>query len=114
MSGGAAGVLRPAGTQQRNRYGQISYPYHVPKNPNSLAQRLVRGNWRAVSQRWRTLSEDQRQGWCREARHQKSRRRLGQSFPLSPKPPVAPFRPLPPSFSSPKVTLRPLAGVSLW
>ena len=67
---------------QRNRYGQIHYPHHVPANPRSPAQQVVRGNWKLASTHWRTLAEEQRQVWCREAQDQKSRRRLGQRFRL--------------------------------
>jgi len=67
---------------QRNRYGQISYPYHRPANPKTPAQRLVRGNFGVVSARWRTLTEEQRQVWLRMAKDKRTRRRLGKSFPL--------------------------------
>ena len=67
---------------QRNRYGQISYPYHIPANPKTAAQRLVRGNFGVVSARWRTLTEEQRQVWLRAAKDKKTRRRLGKSFRL--------------------------------
>ena len=67
---------------QRTRYGQIHYPWHAPAYRNTAAQSVVRGHWKLVSTRWRTLSEDQRLCWCREARNQKSRRRLGQQFRL--------------------------------
>ena len=69
-------------TYQRNRYGQIRYLRHSPKYTNTEPQKLVRGNFGAVSARWRTLSEDQRQVWLREARDKKTRRCLGQRFPL--------------------------------
>ena len=69
-------------TFQRNRFGQISYPRHSPRYTNTQGQKLVRGNFGAVSARWRTLSEQERQVWIREARHQKTRSRLGQRFPL--------------------------------
>ena len=69
---------------QRNRYGQISYPYqsHIPSNPRSSAQRFVRGNFASVSKRWRTITEAQRLQWCSAAKTQLSRCRLGQRFPL--------------------------------
>jgi hypothetical protein len=67
---------------QRNRYGQIQYPWHKPKDPNSPAQRFVRMNFSEVSVRWRRLTEPQRQSWCAAAKEQKSRRRLGQRYPL--------------------------------
>jgi hypothetical protein len=69
-------------TFQRNRFGQISYPKHSPRYTNSPGQKLVRGNFGAVSARWRTLDEDQRQVWLGEARYQKTRSRLGQRFPM--------------------------------
>ena len=37
---------------QRARYGQISYPYPVPPNPRTAAQRAIRGLFGAVSARW--------------------------------------------------------------
>ena len=69
-------------TYQRNRFGQIAYIKHSPIYRNTEAQKLVRGNFGAVSARWRALAEDQRQVWMREARHQKTRSRLGQRFPM--------------------------------
>jgi hypothetical protein len=36
---------------QRNRYGQIHYPLHKPKDPKSPAQRFVRLNFGHVSVR---------------------------------------------------------------
>jgi hypothetical protein len=67
---------------QRNRYGQIHYPWHKPRDPKSPAQRFVRLNFGEVSLRWRRLTEPQRLRWCAAAREQKSRRRLGQRYPL--------------------------------
>jgi hypothetical protein len=67
---------------QRNRYGQIHYPLHKPRDPKSPAQRFVRMNFGAVSVRWRQLTEPQRQRWCRTAKEQWSRRRLGQRYRL--------------------------------
>ena len=67
---------------QRNRYGQISYPAFIPANPRSPAQLLVRGNFGSVSARWRTLTESQRVSWCVAGRSKKTRRRLGQCWPL--------------------------------
>ncbi len=67
---------------QRNRYGQIQYPLHKPRDPKSPAQRFVRMNFGAVSVRWRQLTEPQRLSWCAAAKEQKSRRRLGRRYPL--------------------------------
>ena len=67
---------------QRNRYGQISYPYHKPANPRTAAQRFVRAHFGLISARWRTLSEEQRLAWSRAAKSRKTRRRLGQRWPM--------------------------------
>src|ERR1039458_1086308 len=71
---GRCGVL----VWQRNRYGQICYPAFVPFNPRSPAQVAVRGNFRAVSARWRTLTQEQRDVWIAVARTQWSKTRLFQ------------------------------------
>ena len=68
---------------QRNRYGQVCYPAFIPFNPRTTAQRAVRGHFGAVSARWRTLTEEQRQIWCAVARTKKSRPRLAQCGPLT-------------------------------
>jgi hypothetical protein len=68
---------------QRNRYGQISYPYHVPANPRTAAQRQVRSAFGSVSARWRMLREEQRLVWCLAGKSAQSRRRLGQRWPLN-------------------------------
>ncbi len=67
---------------QRARHGQISYPYHVPANPRTSAQKAIRSVFGAVSARWRTLTEAQRQLWCDAAKTRKTRRRLGQQWPM--------------------------------
>jgi hypothetical protein len=63
---------------QRNRYGQISYPAFVPFNPRSPAQIAVRDNFRAVSARWRTLTQAQRDVWIAVAQTKWSKPRLRQ------------------------------------
>ena len=67
---------------QRNRWGQISYPYFIPANPRTPAQLQVRASFGSVSARWRTLTEEQRQSWCVAGKTKKTRRRLGLSWPL--------------------------------
>ena len=67
---------------QRNRYGQISYPYFIPANPRTRAQLQVRASFGSVSTRWRTLTEAQRLSWCVAGKQKKTRRRLGLSWPL--------------------------------
>ena len=63
---------------QRARYGQICYLAFTPFNPSTPAQVAVRGNFGAVSKRWRTLTEEQRMVWNAVARSIKSKPRLFQ------------------------------------
>src|ERR1019366_1362684 len=63
---------------QRARYGQICSPAFIPFNPRTPAQVAVRGNFRAVSARWRTLTQEQRDVWIAVARTQWSKPRLFQ------------------------------------
>jgi hypothetical protein len=62
---------------QRARYGQISYPAFIPFNPRTPAQVAVRLIFAAVSARWRTLTQEQRNVWIAVASTKKSRYRLG-------------------------------------
>ena len=68
---------------QRNRYGQICYAAFVPYNPRSPAQVAVRGNFRAVSARWRTLTQEQRDVWIAVAATMKTKPRLFQCGELT-------------------------------
>jgi hypothetical protein len=63
---------------QRNRYCQYSYPAFVPFNPRSPAQVGVRGHFSAVSKRWRTLTQEQRDVWIAVASTMKTKPRLEQ------------------------------------
>ena len=63
---------------QRARYGQISYAAFIPINPRTPAQVAVRGNFRAVSARWRALTQAQRDVWIAVARTKWSKPRLFQ------------------------------------
>ena len=68
---------------QRNRWGvQVSYPYHKPKNPRTPRQCFTRKMWAITAFTWRLITEEQRQAWEVRGKSQKSRRRLGQSWPL--------------------------------
>jgi hypothetical protein len=62
---------------QRNRYGQICYPAFVPFNPRTPSQMAVRQIFRAVSARWRTLTQEQREIWIAVAWNVWSKPRLG-------------------------------------
>jgi len=68
---------------QRNRFCQYSYPAFVPVNPRTPAQVSVRANFRAVSARWRELTQEQRDVWDALAKTMKSKPRLGQCGPLT-------------------------------
>ena len=68
---------------QRARYGLICYLAFIPANPNTPAQRAVRGNFGSVSKRWRTLTQPQRNAWIAAARIMLTRPRAGQCGPLT-------------------------------
>ena len=63
---------------QSNRYCQYSYPAFIPFNPRTQAQVAVRGTFAAVSKRWRTLTQAQRDVWIAVARTKWSKPRLLQ------------------------------------
>ena len=68
---------------QRNRFCQYSYPAFTPFNPRTPNQLAIRAIFAAVSTRWRTLPQEQRDVWCAVARTMKSRPRLRQCGPLT-------------------------------
>jgi len=69
---------------QRNRWGvQISYPYHKPINPRTARQIFVRKMWAITAFTWRLITEEERLAWQLRGKSQKSRRRLGRSWPLN-------------------------------
>ena len=68
---------------QRARYGQICYPAFIPFNPRTPAQCAVRLTFAAVSKRWRTLTQAQRDVWIAVAWTMMSRPRLAQCGPLT-------------------------------
>ena len=67
---------------QWNGHAQISYPYYVPFDPRTAAQVTLRQRFGAISPLWASLTEAQRAAWRAPAQSQKTRRRLGQSWPL--------------------------------
>lgn len=68
---------------QWNGHAQISYPYYVPYDPRTPAQVELRKRFGTLSARWRRLTPDQRERWRAAAKRQKTRKRLGQSWPLN-------------------------------
>src|ERR1035441_7943159 len=68
---------------QRNRYRQYSYPAFVPFNPRSPAQCTIRQAFAAVSKRWRTLTQEQRDAWIAVAWNKWSKPRCFQQGRLT-------------------------------
>ena len=68
---------------QRNRYGQICYPAFIPANPQAPDQQAIRSSWSRVSDRWRTLTEEQRLTWIAVAATILSKPRMAQCGPLT-------------------------------
>jgi hypothetical protein len=69
---------------QRARWGQISYAFFIPANPKTYRQRFVRKNWRLVAISYALLTQEQRLAWRLRAKSKKTRRRLGEQWPLPP------------------------------
>jgi hypothetical protein len=46
------------------RYGKVAREYVPPQNPRTPEQQAHRNNVRAVTRRWRTLTQEQRTAWC--------------------------------------------------
>ena len=46
------------------RYGKVAREYLPPSNPRTPEQQAHRNNVRAVTGRWRTLTQEQRTAWC--------------------------------------------------
>ena len=67
---------------QGARYGQICYELVIPGNPRTPKQQCRRNNFKLVTKYWRKLSERQRELWELAARPHKTRRRLGQRYPI--------------------------------
>src|ERR1039458_2500042 len=63
---------------QRNRYRQYSYPAFVEFNTRSPAQCTIRQAFAAVSKRWRTLTQEQRDAWIAVAWNKWSKPRFFQ------------------------------------
>jgi hypothetical protein len=68
---------------QRARYGQICYAAFVPFNPRTPVQVAVREHFRAVSARWRELTQEQRDVWITVARTKWSKPHLFQKGRLT-------------------------------
>jgi hypothetical protein len=67
----------------KSRYGQSRRPLVLPTDTRTPAQLRVRSTLGRVASRWRALTDAQRAAWTAAARDVASRRRLGQSGPLT-------------------------------
>lgn len=66
-----------------NRYGSYLRNRVVPTNPKTARQTFVRDFFATLSQRWRTLTEDQRLGWINLAPQVPTTDRQGQAIILA-------------------------------
>jgi hypothetical protein len=46
------------------RHGKVARQYVQPRNPRTAEQQAHRSNFRAVTARWQTLTQEQRLAWC--------------------------------------------------
>ncbi|HOC55102.1 MAG TPA: hypothetical protein PKI20_05740 [Verrucomicrobiota bacterium] len=65
------------------RYGQVVRQYVPPRNPQTPDQQRNRGNFGAVSRRWRGLVPEQRLAWRLAAADRLTVSRAGRSVPPS-------------------------------
>jgi hypothetical protein len=66
-----------------SRYGQVARQYVIPRNPRTPEQQRNRGNFGAVSSRWRALTPEQRTAWCMAAANKFKVTHTGQQVALS-------------------------------
>jgi hypothetical protein len=64
-------------------YGQAARQYVPPRNPRTPDQRGNRGNFGAVSSRWRALTLEQRTAWCLASANQYTLSHSGRQVPLN-------------------------------
>jgi hypothetical protein len=65
------------------RYGQLARQYVRPRNPRTPEQQRNRGNFGAVSSRWRALTPEQRAAWCMAAADKFMVTHSGHQVPLN-------------------------------
>ena len=65
------------------KYGQVERLRTIPRNPQSLEQQQVRGNFGVVTGRWGRLTAEQREAWRTAALDSYTTTRLGRQVPLS-------------------------------
>lgn len=67
----------------RNHFGSYERAHSPPNKTPTAAARRAQTEFRTVASAWQHLTEEQRLAWIAEARHVKSRSRLGESYPLT-------------------------------
>jgi hypothetical protein len=67
----------------RNHFGSYEREHTSPKKDRTPAQQRTTAGFGVISKVWSQLTEAQRLAWMAEARHSKSRSRLGESYSLT-------------------------------
>jgi len=70
----------------RNHFGSYEREHTSPKKDRTPAQRRTTAGFGLISKAWSELSETQRLARIAEAKHSKTRSRLGESYSLPGKP----------------------------
>jgi hypothetical protein len=66
-----------------SRYGQVARQYVHPRNPRTAEQQRNRGNFGAVSSRWRSLTAEQHAAWFLAAANKFMTTQGGRQIPLN-------------------------------
>ena len=66
-----------------SRYGQVARQYVPPRNPRTPDQQLNRGNFAAVSSRWRGLTPEQHAAWVIASANRYIITATGRKVPLN-------------------------------
>jgi hypothetical protein len=67
----------------RNHFGSYERAHTSPKKDRTPSQQRTTAGFGVISRAWSELTEAQRQAWMGQARHSKSRSRLGESYTLT-------------------------------
>ena len=67
----------------RNHFGSYERAHASPKKARTPAQQRTTAGFAVISKAWSELTEAQRLAWMAQARHSKSRSRLGESYTLT-------------------------------
>ena len=67
----------------RNHFGSYERAHASPKKDRTPTQQRTTAGFGVISRAWSELTEAQRQAWMGQARHSKTRSRLGESYTLT-------------------------------